>query len=106
MAYAVFAVTVYMYLTKHYTVNYEPETTEVMSHTKKFYKKYYISDREVEIIEALVVGKTNKEIASELFISINTVKTHIKNIYRKLEVKNRVQLLHKIKFSNGSSPQG
>lgn len=101
LAYAVFAVTVYMYLTKHYTVNYEPETQEVMSHTEKFYKKYNISEREVEIIEALVVGKTNKEIAAELFISINTVKTHIKNIYRKLEVKNRVQLLHMIKFSNG-----
>jgi DNA-binding NarL/FixJ family response regulator len=95
-----------MYLTKHYTVNYEPETTDVMSHTEKFYKKYNISDREVEIIEALVVGKTNKEIASELFISINTVKTHIKNIYRKLEVKNRVRLLHKIKFSNGDTPMG
>ena len=106
IAYAVFAVSVYMYLTKHYTVNYEPETTDVMSHTEKFYKKYNISEREVEIIEALVVGKTNKEIAAELFISINTVKTHIKNIYRKLEVKNRVQLLHKIKFSNGDTPMG
>ncbi len=106
IAYAVFAVSVYMYLTKHYTVNYEPETTDVMSHTEKFYKKYNISDRETEIIEALVVGKTNKEIAAELFISINTVKTHIKNIYRKLEVKNRVQLLHKIKFSNGDNPIG
>jgi len=106
VAYAVFAVSVYMYLTKHYTVNYEPETNDIMSHTEKFYKKYNISDREVEIIEALVVGKTNKEIASELYISINTVKTHIKNIYRKLEVKNRVQLLHKIKFSNGDNPIG
>ena len=56
-----------------------------MSHTEKFYKKYNISDREVEIIEALVVGKTNKEIAAELFISINTVKTHIKNIYGNLK---------------------
>ncbi len=106
VAYAVFAISVYMYLTKHYTVNYDPETTDVMSHTEKFYETYNISDREVEIIEAVVVGKTNKEIAAALFISINTVKTHIKNIYRKLEVKNRVQLLHKIKFSNGGSPNG
>ena len=84
----------------------EPETTDVMSHTEKFYKKYNISDRETEIIEALVVGKTNKEIAAELYISINTVKTHIKNIYRKLEVKNRVQLLHKIKFTSSDNPLG
>lgn len=34
-------------------------------------------------------GLTNPEIAQELFVSVNTVKTHIKNIYRKLNVNNR-----------------
>jgi LuxR family maltose regulon positive regulatory protein len=40
----------------------------------------------------LVEGKTNREIAQRLFISENTVKTHVKNIYGKLGVSNRVQL--------------
>ncbi|MFO7611525.1 MAG: helix-turn-helix transcriptional regulator [Clostridia bacterium] len=106
IAYAVFAVSVYMYLTKHYTINYEPETGAIMSYAEKFYKQYSISDREVDIIESLVLGKTNKEIAAELFISINTVKTHIKNIYRKLGVKNRVQLMHKIKLTDADTPNG
>ena len=103
IAYAVFAVSVYMFLTKHYTVNYEPPMDDLMTYAEQFYTQYNISEREREIIEALAKGKTNKEIASELFISINTVKTHIKNIYRKLDIKNRVQLLHKIKITNESN---
>ncbi|MGB7394497.1 MAG: LuxR C-terminal-related transcriptional regulator, partial [Pricia sp.] len=42
-------------------------------------------------------GKSNKEIAGELFISISTVKTHITNIYGKLKVSSRKELLHRIK---------
>ncbi len=106
IAYAVFAVSVYMFLTKHYTVNYEPPMDDLMSNADKFYSQYSISEREKEIIEALAQGKTNKEIAAELYISINTVKTHIKNIYRKLDIRNRVQLLHKIKVTNEGSTFG
>lgn len=51
-----------------------------------------ISTREGEIIELLVEGKTNSEIAATLYISTNTVKTHIKNIYSKLEISSRIQL--------------
>ncbi|MBN1623836.1 MAG: hypothetical protein JXN10_04485 [Clostridia bacterium] len=106
IAYAVFAVSVYMFLTKHYTVNYEPPMDDLMTNADRFYSQFNISEREKEIIEALAQGKTNKEIASELFISINTVKTHIKNIYRKLDIKNRVQLLHKIKVTNEGNTIG
>ncbi|HPJ22827.1 MAG TPA: helix-turn-helix transcriptional regulator, partial [Clostridia bacterium] len=106
LAYAVFAVSVYMFLTKHYTVNYEPPMDDLMTYAEQFYNQYNISEREREIIEALAQGKTNKEIAAELFISINTVKTHIKNIYRKLDIRNRVQLLHKIKITNEGNTNG
>ncbi len=106
IAYAVFAVSVYMYLTKHYTINYEPDVKDVLPRVDRFYKIFNISERETEIIDALVVGKTNKEIAAELYISINTVKTHIKNIYRKLDVKNRIQLIHKIKVTETDDPKG
>lgn len=106
IAYAVFAVSVYMYLTKHYTINYEPEAKEVLPRVEQFYREYNISERETDIIDGLVVGKTNKEIAADLYISINTVKTHIKNIYRKLNVKNRIQLIHKIKVTGSGNPEG
>ncbi|MCL6268107.1 helix-turn-helix domain-containing protein [Flagellimonas myxillae] len=52
--------------------------------------------RQEQNVKALILeGKTNKEIASELFISLNTVKTHITNIYSKLNIANRKELLQK-----------
>jgi DNA-binding CsgD family transcriptional regulator len=45
----------------------------------------------------MIENKTNKEIASELFISLNTVKTHIRNLYAKLEVSNRGEFVQKYK---------
>lgn len=55
-----------------------------------------LSPREAQIVQLLVAGKTNVEIGTQLFISTNTVKTHVKNIYTKLQVSNRVQLYAKI----------
>ena len=50
-----------------------------------------LTAREEEIMHCLVAGKTNKEIANQLNISLETVKCHTKNIYQKLKVKNRLQ---------------
>ena len=50
-----------------------------------------LSSREIEVLQALVDGLTNKQIGEKLFISVSTVKTHIINIYSKLGVKNRVE---------------
>jgi DNA-binding NarL/FixJ family response regulator len=47
--------------------------------------------REREILVWIAKGKGNKEISNTLFISIETVKSHVKNIYKKLKVKNRVE---------------
>lgn len=49
-----------------------------------------LSVREMEILELIAKGKSNKQIAEILCISTETVKSHVKNIFRKLEVKNRV----------------
>lgn len=48
-----------------------------------------LSDRELEVLRLLVDHRTNLEIAQELFISVNTVKTHLKNVYGKLSVHGR-----------------
>ncbi len=54
-----------------------------------------LSNQEIKIKEYMLSGKSNKEIADELFISLNTVKTHITNIYNKLNVSNRKELINK-----------
>ena len=50
-----------------------------------------LSQREKEILLMLAAGATNKDIAEQLFLSLNTVKSHIYNIYRKIDVPNRLQ---------------
>jgi DNA-binding CsgD family transcriptional regulator len=54
--------------------------------------KYHLSKREMDIIYCIVKGQSYGEIADKLFISKQTVHTHIKNIYRKLGTKNRIEL--------------
>nr|MDJ0952337.1 LuxR C-terminal-related transcriptional regulator [Acidimicrobiia bacterium] len=48
-----------------------------------------LTDRELAVLRLLPTRMTNQRIADELFISINTVKTHLKAIYRKLDAENR-----------------
>lgn len=50
-----------------------------------------ISEREYTVLEQLAAGRTNKEIARELNISPNTVKTHVARLYDKLSVSNRTE---------------
>ncbi|GAB4543486.1 MAG: LuxR C-terminal-related transcriptional regulator [Anaerolineae bacterium] len=50
-----------------------------------------LSERELEVLRLMAAGLTNREIADELVIALSTVKTHINNIYRKLDVSRRTQ---------------
>ena len=58
-------------------------TPEKVEHT--------LSDREVEVLTLLAAGKTNREIASSLVLSVSTVKTHVEHVIAKLEVADRTQ---------------
>lgn len=55
-------------------------------------EQYSLTDREEEIAVHLLQGLSNQEIADKLFISLQTVKSHLYNIYRKTDVKNRMEL--------------
>lgn len=57
---------------------------------------YKLTNREIEIISLIISGHTNKEIANQLFISLPTVKEHIRNIFDKMNIKNRTSLCQKI----------
>jgi DNA-binding NarL/FixJ family response regulator len=50
-----------------------------------------LSDREVEVLTLLAAGKTNREIAGDLVLSVSTVKTHVEHVIAKLEVADRTQ---------------
>ena len=55
-----------------------------------------LSEREKEIVNGLAAGYRYKEIATSLFISPETVRTHIRNIYQKLQVQSRTDAINKI----------
>lgn len=56
-----------------------------------------LSKREYEVLTLLAKGHSNKEIASLLFVSESTIKTHVSNVYTKLNVKRRTQAIQKAK---------
>ena len=56
-----------------------------------------ISDREYEVLTLIASGRSNKEIADELYISLSTVKTHTSHLFEKLDAKRRTQVIQKAK---------
>lgn len=60
-------------------------------HVKPPHKLYPLTPREQDVLSELTKGKSNKEIASSLFVTEKTVKTHISNIFSKLLVQDRTQ---------------
>ena len=59
-----------------------------------------LSKREMEVLKILAQGFSNQEIADQLFISLKTVKTHVSNIFNKLEVNDRTQATIYAQFVN------
>lgn len=58
-------------------------------------KKLNLTTREYEVLQLLTQGNTNAEVASKLFLSLSTVKTHVSNLFVKMNVKNRTQAVEK-----------
>ena len=54
-----------------------------------------LNEREIQIIALIAAGHSSPKVAETLVISIHTVRTHVKNIYRKLDVHSRVQAVEK-----------
>lgn len=50
-----------------------------------------LTEREKEVLELIIQGKSNPQIANELILSIHTVKAHLESIFKKLGVHNKVQ---------------
>ncbi len=91
LSYSIFVVYLYFFIARRYFQEYEHPVEEKIV-DDAYLRKMGISEREKEVLHLLIKGNTSHEIATELFISHNTVKTHIKHIYEKLHVSTRVQL--------------
>jgi DNA-binding CsgD family transcriptional regulator len=68
------------------------ESKEIIHEESKDLK--CLTNREKEIVDYICRGLSNKEIGEKLFISANTVKNHVYNIYKKVNVKNKVELIN------------
>jgi DNA-binding CsgD family transcriptional regulator len=83
-----------------YFLNYSlPTPVGLDQLSESFLSTYKITDREREIIEMVIQGKSNADIAKELVISLATVKTHLHNIYQKVGVDSRFDLLARVRSS-------
>jgi DNA-binding NarL/FixJ family response regulator len=63
-----------------------------------------LTNKELDILELIIEGKTNKEIAAQNFVEMSTIKTHINNLYAKLEVNNRREVINKYKNMLAKDP--
>ncbi|OGT70279.1 MAG: hypothetical protein A3H44_01180 [Gammaproteobacteria bacterium RIFCSPLOWO2_02_FULL_57_10] len=84
-----------------YTYQATDELMQPQLSLDDFLNKYGISKREADILRGIYAGKTNQEIANQLFISLQTVKDHSSRIYQKTFVKNRAQLTTLVRESQG-----
>ena len=95
LSYAVFSLFVFVdlcaYFFRHYSRNLDISTDK-----STLKDEYALSEREVEVIYLLAKGLANQNLSDQLHISVNTVKSHIKRIYKKLGVSNRLQLINKL----------
>ena len=98
--YGIFAVLFTVYISRRYIVELKSITTEVASISyDDIFSRTGISSREQEIVYLVLKGLGNRDIAKQLFISPNTVKTHIRNIFKKMDVRSRFELAMTLKNS-------
>jgi DNA-binding NarL/FixJ family response regulator len=98
------------YISKRTSLSKIKEAVEIVSHggsymspaiarkIADFYapkKSKILTKRQLEIVDGIVNGKSYKVIAEDLFISLDTVRTHIKNIYNTLEINSKAELIKK-----------
>ena len=89
------------YFLKNYTSNQTiPEEASI---SEDLFTRYNISVREQEIITLVVHGLSNQKISERLFISLNTVKAHLRNIYPKFGITSRYELMTLINNSGRST---
>ncbi|HEY0667802.1 MAG TPA: response regulator transcription factor [Sphingobacteriaceae bacterium] len=79
------------------TVIIEKEVPDTYSLNETELKKLNLSSREYEVLQLLAKGNSNADLASKMHLSLSTVKTHVSNLFVKMDVKSRTQAIEKAK---------
>ena len=82
---------------------YDRPSIHILNESQWFFirKRFRMSPRELEVAKMVCRGMTNEEIASKLGISSETVKTHLRNVYRRVHVQRKLDML--LKFLDHSA---
>ena len=67
--------------------------TEKFVFNEQAFLSFGLSKRELEVLQLMAIGLSNQEIADSLFVSLNTIKTHVSKLFEKLDVKRRTQAI-------------
>jgi len=75
----------------------QTESNEIFKLNEDVLNELGLSKRELEVLQLMATGLSNQEIAGQLFVSLNTIKTHTSKVFEKLDVKRRTQAVEKAK---------
>lgn len=95
-----FSIVMIVYFYSYFANDYKSTVREEKELMIDDLKMYHISEREFSVIKLVSEGLTNKEIATRLGISVNTVNNHVANIFSKTGVRSRIDLLNLLKETN------
>lgn len=76
---------------------HQAESTDTFKLNEDTLNELGLSKRELEVLQLMATGLSNQEIAGQLFVSLNTIKTHTSKVFEKLDVKRRTQAVEKAK---------
>jgi|GEM_PF-6714691 len=93
--YSIMGIIAVFYIIKIYFIKQDVDPVIL---NENIIQKYNISNREREIIQLILKGYSNKDICELLYISLNTIKTHNKNIFQKMGIKSRYELIAMLKM--------
>ena len=96
---SLFLVAIYIQVNKKKISNLSSQIKEESKDESKEFNSLVegLTERQREVYDLIISGKTNKEIMAKLFIEQSTLKTHINQIYKKLNIKSRRELKSKLR---------
>ncbi len=95
--YSIFCAMSFFYIVKGFNIQFNRSRQQYnRDNSEAILDAFHITNREKEIIGFLVTGLTYRQIGEKLAISIPTVKTHVANIYKKMNVQNKIELINAV----------